>query len=109
MLPSRVIHNVRTTVPFCISVTTISKKPIVPYKQMCIAMGAGPPEGILVLKRYVGSNPTVDINSVRCKGAKDRLMQTERHTKLENEEAKRMTSDLQNQSWDRHRARDTLR
>lgn len=74
ILAARGVHQACTNVPIRILDTVFSKMSVVLHKQMCIALGAGPLECILVPQRNYGSETTVDKDPVHYKAAEDLQM-----------------------------------
>lgn len=73
--------------------TNFSKNPIVLHKHIPIALRTDPPESIVEPGRTDGLKLTVEVNSVHYKEVAGQEMQTERHVKVENKEAKQKEHD----------------
>lgn len=77
----RCTNEVQRNFSFRILVTNFPKTPVIFYKHMCIAIDTGPAKCIAEPERTT-MKPTVEVNTVHYKDAKDLQKQVDGHIKL---------------------------
>lgn len=93
ILPARDIHRFRTNVLSRLLVTSFTEKPVVLHKHFCIALETGPPECIMKPEPIDRLKLTKEANAVHSREVEDRQKKTERHMKVEHEDAERKAHD----------------